>query len=77
VWYTAPGKEGRWLEIGGAGMVHPTVLKNAGLDPKKYQGFAFAFGLERLVMVKHGVNDIRGFHGGDVRFVHAFDQTAQ
>ncbi len=77
VWYAPEGKEGRWLEIGGAGMVHPTVLKNAGLDPEVYQGFAFGFGPERLIMVKHGVTDIRGFHSGDVRFIHGFDQTAQ
>lgn len=77
VWYEAPGKEGRWLEIGGAGMVHPSVLRNAGLDPETYRGFAFGFGPERLIMVKHGVTDIRGFHGGDIRFVYGFDQTVQ
>lgn len=77
VWYEAPGKEGRWLEVMGAGMVHPTVLKNAGLDPEKYRGFAFGGGIERLVMVKHGVNDIRGFHSGDIRFIYGFTQTMQ
>jgi phenylalanyl-tRNA synthetase alpha chain len=76
VWYEPEGKEGRWLEIGGAGMVHPSVLRNAGVDPARYQGFAFGFGPERLVMVKHGVHDIRGFHGGDIRFVYGFDQNA-
>jgi phenylalanyl-tRNA synthetase alpha chain len=49
------------------------VLKNAGLDPTKVQGFAFGGGLERLIMVKHGVPDVRFFHSGDVRFVYAFD----
>jgi len=61
----------------GAGMVHPSVLKNAGLDPEVYQGFAFGGGIERLIMVKHAVQDIRGFHGGDIRFVYGFDQTVQ
>jgi len=77
VWFEAPGKEGRWLEVMGAGMVHPSVLKNAGLDPEVYQGFAFGGGIERLIMVKHAVQDIRGFHGGDIRFVYGFDQTVQ
>jgi phenylalanyl-tRNA synthetase alpha chain len=75
VWYSVPGKQGRWLEIGGAGMVHPSVLQNAGVDPETYQGFAFGFGPERLIMVKYGVNDIRGFHNGDIRFVYGFEQT--
>ncbi|MGE5540719.1 MAG: phenylalanine--tRNA ligase subunit alpha [Bacillota bacterium] len=73
VWYEVPGKEGKWLEVMGAGMVHPTVIANAGLDPETYQGFAFGGGIERLVMVKHGVNDVRGFHSGDIRFVCGFD----
>lgn len=77
VWFEAPGKESAWLEMAGAGMLHPEVLRNAGLDPEKIQGFAWGGGLERLVMVKHGVPDIRGFHSGDIRFVHAFDQTVQ
>jgi phenylalanyl-tRNA synthetase alpha chain len=77
VWFEAPGKEGKWLEMFGSGMLHPQVLRNAGLDPEKYQGFAFGGGLERLIMVKHGVPDVRGFHGGDIRFVHAFDQTVE
>jgi phenylalanyl-tRNA synthetase alpha chain len=77
VWYEVPGKEGKWLEIAGAGMVHPEVLRNGGVDPEKYQGFAFGMGVERLVMVKHGVSDVRAFHSGDIRFVHAFDTTVQ
>ncbi|MBU2158915.1 phenylalanine--tRNA ligase subunit alpha, partial [Patescibacteria group bacterium] len=54
---------------------HPSVLENAGLDPKEYQGFAFGGGIGRLIMVKYGVDDIRGFHGGDIRFVYGFDET--
>lgn len=73
VWFEAPGKEGRWLELAGGGMVHPIVLENAGVDPVKYQGFAFGGGIERLVMVKYGVPDVRLFHGGDVRFSYGFD----
>lgn len=72
VWFEAPGKEGRWLEMAGAGMLHPNVLKNAGLDPKKVAGFAFGGGLERLLMVKYGIPDVRLFHNGDIRFVHGF-----
>jgi phenylalanyl-tRNA synthetase alpha chain len=72
VWYEAAGREGRWLEVGGAGMLHPEVLRSCGLDPEKVAGFAFGCGIERLVMIKHGVPDVRGFHGGDIRFVHAF-----
>jgi phenylalanyl-tRNA synthetase alpha chain len=75
VWYEAPGKEGKWLEVMGAGMVHPEVLRNVGIDPEKYSGFAFGGGIERLVMIRQGVTDIRGFHSGDIRFVHAFDTT--
>ena len=75
VWLKTEGKEGRWLEVMGAGMVHPDVLENAGLDSKKYQGFAFGGGIERLIMVKHGVNDVRLFHAGDLRFVYGFEET--
>jgi phenylalanyl-tRNA synthetase alpha chain len=75
VWYEAPGKEGRWLEVMGAGMVHPTVFRNVGIDPEKYQGFAFGGGIERLIMVKYGVPDVRLFHNGDMRFVYGFDET--
>ncbi len=73
VWFQAPGKEGRWLEVMGAGMVHPQVLTNVGIDPERYQGFAFGGGIERLIMVKHGVPDVRLFHAGDVRFSYGFD----
>jgi len=73
-WFEAPGKKGRWLEMAGAGMLHPNVIKNAGLDPEKIAGFAFGGGLERLIMVKYGIPDIRLFHSGDIRFVYGFDE---
>jgi phenylalanyl-tRNA synthetase alpha chain len=74
VWFEAPGKAGKWLEMAGAGMLHPSVLRNAGLDPEKTQGFAFGGGLERLIMVKYGIPDVRLFHTGDIRFDYAFDE---
>ena len=74
VWFELPGKKGIWLETGGAGMLHPTVLRNAGLDPEKIQGFAFGPGLERLVMVKYGIPDVRLFHSGDIRFNYGFGE---
>jgi phenylalanyl-tRNA synthetase alpha chain len=61
----------------GGGMVHPSVIANTGLDPEKYTGFAFGGGIERLAMIKHGVPDVRLFHGGDVRFVYGFDEIVQ
>ena len=63
---------GRWLEVVGCGMVHPTVLKNGGIDPKKWQGFAFGFGIERLLMIKHAIPDLRLFYEGDLRFLKQF-----
>ncbi|MDR0741526.1 MAG: phenylalanine--tRNA ligase subunit alpha [Rickettsiales bacterium] len=62
-------KSGKWLEIMGAGMVHPNVLKNCRIDPSKYQGFAFGFGWDRLAMLKYGLNDLRKFYGGDIRWL--------
>lgn len=59
----------RWLEIMGAGMVHPNVLCNCGIDSDKYQGFAFGFGWDRLAMLKYGLDDIREFYNGDVRWL--------
>jgi phenylalanyl-tRNA synthetase alpha chain len=53
-------------------MVHPNVIRDAGLDPKKYQGFAFGSGIERLCMLKWGIDDVRYFHNGDLRFVSQF-----
>jgi phenylalanyl-tRNA synthetase alpha chain len=64
--------EGRWLEIAGCGMVHPDVLRIAGIDPEKYTGFAFGFGPDRLTMLRYGVNDLRLFFEGDLRFLRQF-----
>jgi phenylalanyl-tRNA synthetase alpha chain len=61
-----------FLEIGGAGMVHPNVLENAGVDSKKWNGFAFGFGVERLVMIRHRINDLRRFYENDLRFLEQF-----
>lgn len=65
-----------WLEMGGAGMVHPKVLAGVGYDPDKYQGFAFGLGVERMVMMKYGVNDIRAFAGNDLRFLGQFARAS-
>lgn len=77
--YTEPSVEmdarqpgGEWLELGGAGMVHPQVLRNVGLDPEKYSGFAFGFGPERIAALKYGVNDVREFWRPDFRFLDQF-----
>jgi phenylalanyl-tRNA synthetase alpha chain len=61
-----------WLEIGGCGMVHPTVLKNVNIDPEHYQGFAFGMGLDRLTMLRYGVDDLRLFFQNDLRFLRQF-----
>lgn len=65
-------REGKWLEVVGCGMVHPNVLNNCGIDPKKWQGFAFGFGVERLLMIKHQIPEIREFFRGDLRFLRQF-----
>jgi phenylalanyl-tRNA synthetase alpha chain len=65
-------REGKWLEVVGCGMVHPNVLKNCGIDATKYKGFAFGFGIERLVMIKHQIPDLRSFTHGDMRFLKQF-----
>jgi phenylalanyl-tRNA synthetase alpha chain len=62
-----------WLEILGCGMIHPKVLEKCGIDPKKYRGFAFGMGVERIAMLKYGINDIRLFYENDVRFLEQFD----
>lgn len=62
----------KWIEIMGAGMVHPKVLKNAGVDPEKYRGFAFGMGLDRLAMLRWGIDDIRLMHSADLRFINQF-----
>lgn len=61
-----------WVELLGCGMIHPEVFKHAGYDYKKYTGFAFGMGFDRLVMMKYGIDDIRHFHSGDLRFVEQF-----
>ncbi|MDP3955241.1 MAG: phenylalanine--tRNA ligase subunit alpha [bacterium] len=61
-----------WLELGGSGMVHPIVLKNGGIDPKEYTGFAWGWGVERVMMMKYGIPDIRLLFGGDLRFLNQF-----
>ena len=60
---------GKWLEICGAGMVHPNVLKNCNINPDEYQGFAFGFGWDRMAMLKYGLNDIRPIYDGDIRWL--------
>ena len=65
-------KQTGWLEILGAGMIHPEVLKNANIDPEVYSGFAWGMGVERLVLLKHGVKDIRMFSENDMRFLKQF-----
>ena len=65
-------KQSGWLEIAGAGMVHPVVLRNGGYDPSKFSGFAFGMGPERITMLKHDINDIRYFWGNDLRFLEQF-----
>lgn len=61
-----------WYEIGGAGMVDPAVLRNVGYDPEAVSGFAFGFGIERMAMLRHGIEDIRAFLGNDLRFIRQF-----
>ncbi len=64
--------EGRWLEIAGCGMVHPNVLRFGGIDPERYTGFAFGMGLDRLTMLRYGINDLRLFFDNDLRFLSQF-----
>jgi len=64
--------QGKLLEVAGAGMVHPKVFKAVGYDPNKWQGFAFGFGINRLIMIKYNIPDIRLFHSGDLRFIKQF-----
>ncbi len=65
-------KKTGWIELLGAGLVHPNVLKCSGIDPEIYSGFAFGFGIERLAMIKYGINDIRLFHSSKVEFLDQF-----
>lgn len=66
-------KDGKWLEVLGCGMVHPSVLQAVGIDSEKYTGFAFGMGVERLTMLRYGVNDLRAFFENDVRFLKQFN----
>ena len=76
--FVEPGVEvdmkfkGKWLEIAGAGMVHPKILDNMKLDPNEWQGFAFGMSVDRLAMIKHKIDDIRLFYSGDLRFIKQF-----
>ena len=67
-----PDGSTRWLEVLGCGMVHPNVLRNVGIDPERYTGFAFGLGVERFAMLRYGVNDLREFFENDVRFLRRF-----
>jgi phenylalanyl-tRNA synthetase alpha chain len=69
VWFE---DRGRWIELGGCGMVHPNVFKAVGIDPEEYSGWAFGFGIERIAMRKYGVSDIRHFVENDIRFLRQF-----
>ncbi len=76
--FTEPSAEfdvlfnGQWLELGGCGLVHPKVLENVGVDAEKYTGFAFGFGIERMAMIKFGIDDLRLFYENDLRFLEQF-----
>jgi phenylalanyl-tRNA synthetase alpha chain len=70
-WHQADGTT-KWLEVLGCGMVHPTVLRNVGIDPSRYTGFAFGLGVERFAMLRYGVDDLRSFFDNDVRFLRQF-----
>lgn len=65
-------KKTGWIELLGSGLVHPNVLRHCGIDPEQYSGFAFGFGIERLAMIKYGINDIRLFHSSKVEFLKQF-----
>jgi phenylalanyl-tRNA synthetase alpha chain len=72
IWWQPEGKEGRWLEILGCGMVDPNVLENVGIDSEKFTGYAFGMGVERIAMLKYGIDDIRLFFDNDRRFLIQF-----
>ena len=71
----AIGKPGQWLEILGCGMVHPKVIANCGLDPEKYQGWAFGMGLDRITMLKYGIPDLRDMFSADLRWLRHYGFT--
>jgi phenylalanyl-tRNA synthetase alpha chain len=66
------GSSSDWLELGGAGMVDPAVLANVGYDPEKVTGFAFGLGIDRIAMLRYGIDDIRTFFANDLRFITQF-----
>ena len=70
------GNYGDWLELGGCGMVHPEVLKNCGIDPDRYQGFALGFGIDRIAMLKYGIPDVRSFFESDTRWLAHYGFSA-
>ena len=70
--WAQPDGSTRWLEVLGCGMVHPTVLRNVGIDPERYTGFAFGLGVERFAMLRYGVDDLRSFFDNDLRFLRQF-----
>jgi phenylalanyl-tRNA synthetase alpha chain len=70
--WTLPDGTVTWLEVGGAGLIHPNVFKNVGYDPEKVSGFAFGLGVERIAMLRYGLNDLRLFYENDVRFLRQF-----
>ena len=72
IWWARPGQEGRWMEILGCGMVDPAVLESVNVDPTRYAGYAFGMGVERIAMIRHGIDDIRTFYENDVRFLDQF-----
>ncbi|MFA5590559.1 MAG: phenylalanine--tRNA ligase subunit alpha [Lysobacteraceae bacterium] len=71
-WDRGDGSEAGWLEVLGCGMVHPNVLRNCGIDPERYSGFAFGLGVERFAMLRYGVSDLRSFFENDLRFLKQF-----
>ncbi len=72
IWWGSE-KDGKWLEILGSGMVDPNVFKASGVDPEKYTGFAWGMGVERIAILKHGIDDIRSFYDNDIRFLEQFN----
>lgn len=72
IWWESPGKPGRWLEILGAGMVHPNVLRSVDIDPEVYSGFALGMGVERIASLRYDIDDIRIYYENDVRFLEQF-----
>ena len=70
------GEGDDWLEVLGSGMVHPKVLRNAKIDPEKYQGFAFGLGIDRLAMLKYGIPDLRAFFESDLRWLKHYGFAA-